>query len=105
MQDKNMQLSKADSFQGFQNATGEPATPQPISFRTRAAGQQVEPAQPLTADENRKAIEAWRASFALLRRLRSRAGDAFFHHATSRFREIRVILGRLLLVGPAESDL
>jgi hypothetical protein len=52
----------SDTFQGFRSRAGEPAIPQPLAFRTRAAGPAPHPADPLTPERNRAAVAALRKS-------------------------------------------
>jgi Peptidase family S41 len=49
-----------DTFQGFRSRAGEPAIPQPLGFRTRAAGPAPKPADLLTPEGNRAAVAALR---------------------------------------------
>jgi hypothetical protein len=51
----------SDTFQGFRSqGSGESAVPQPLAFRTRAAGAPAEPADPLTPERNRDAADVLR---------------------------------------------
>jgi len=50
----------SDTFKGFRNRSGKPALPQPLSFRTRRAGQAAEPVEPLSPELNRDAIQLLR---------------------------------------------
>ena len=59
--DHEYQMSiNSDTFTGFRNRSGEPALPQPLSFRTRRAGHTAEPVESLSPEINRAAIQALR---------------------------------------------
>jgi hypothetical protein len=75
----------SETFQGFRSRAGEPAAPQPLAFKTRAAAPAAEPGEALPPERNREAVASLRKAidtdYAYRDRLKVDWDKVFAQHA------------------------